>query len=174
MTGKRRTPSDNGPELIKKWLQLHREYTESGLSNYQSYRLIATSHHCSWECVRYWCQPEVRLSKIRRQKNTLVPYSKKSDIEKRRIQSRISKDIYRHIDAYIKEVYGARKVALSLDDITDCLHKLTGVEMRNNTVLKAVSDFEIQHGKKILIETENNHTIRYMLRLPENHDYVEK
>jgi hypothetical protein len=58
----------------------------------------------------------------------------------------------RNIADYLKEVYCGRDDALLLDEITIRLSKLTGIEMRNKTLLKIIAYGEKKYGKKILIE----------------------
>lgn len=152
MAAKRRTPVDGGEQVLKEWQAFHREYTELGLSNHQIHKQVAARYNCSFECVRYWLRPDVRRSKTELKKRTYIPYSKSPRQEAKRIHSRIYTDLRRHPGDFLKEVYCGRDLTLSLDEITDCLHKLIGIEVRNKTLLKIVAQFEHKYGKKILVQ----------------------
>jgi hypothetical protein len=149
---KRLTPSDDA-KILDDWKKIYRDYKELGLSSHQAYLHIAKTYNCSHDAVRYWLRPDVRLSQIRKKKLSLVPYSKKSDIEKRRIHARVSKDIYRHINIYIREAYCGRDTPLSIDDLTLRLGQLSGILLRNKTLLNIVDQHEKKTGQKLLYPT---------------------
>ena len=152
MAAERKTPVDE-PGLLQDWIELHRHNTqEVGMSKRQSYYLISKQFGCCWTTPKYWIEPNIRDASIRRLKINRIPYSKNPNMEERRLHSRIYSDLRRNIAEYLKEVYSGRDIALSLDKITDCLHKLTGIEVRNKTLLKIVAQFEQKYGKKILVE----------------------
>jgi hypothetical protein len=153
---------DNG-HILTEWQTLNREYTGLGLSNHQTHKQIAENYHCSIDAVRYWLRPDVRTTKLRLQKKSRLPYSKDPKLETRRLHSRIYNDIRRFPAIYLKKVYCGRDTALSLDEITTSLARLTGIELRNNTLLKVVADFEKKHGKKLLVENGNQRSPVYRL-----------
>ncbi len=152
MAAKRMTPVDGGEQILKNWQSLHRDYAELGLSNHQIHKQISAIYNCSPETVRRWLRPDVRLEKNRRQRLSYIPYSKDPRINYRRLHSRLYTDIRRNPLIYLREIYFGRDVALSLDEITDCLHKLSGIEVRKKSLLKIVAQYEHKHGKKILVE----------------------
>lgn len=141
------------PAILQDWIELHRHNIEKvGMSKRQSYYLISKQFGCYWTTPKYWIEPNIRDASIRRQKTNRIPYSKDPRINYRRLHSRLYTDIWRNPLIYLKEIYCGRDVAYSLDELTDCLHKLTGVEIRNKTLLKIVSKVEQKYGKKILVE----------------------
>jgi hypothetical protein len=146
---------------MKDW---HRHNTEElGMSKRASYRTISKQYGCSWENCRYWLEPKVRASSIRRRKSSRVSYSEDPRVEERRIHSRIYQDIRRNIPHFLLEVYCGRDTALSLDEITLNLARHTNIELRNSTLLKVVAAYEKKHTTKILEENGNHQPPRYRL-----------
>lgn len=159
---KRRTPADD-PKLLDEWLKWHRHNTEElGLSKRASYRMIAKQYGCSaWTTPRHYIEPKVRADSLKKRKASRIPYSEDPRMDQRRTHARVYSDIRRHPDIYLAEVYRGRDTPLSLDEITDCLHKLTSIEMRNKTFLNIVRKYEQKHGRQILNEVQKDDSIVY-------------
>ena len=152
MVKKRRTPVDD-PAILQDWIELHRHNIEEvGMSKRQSYCLIGKQYGCYWTTPKYWVEPKIRDASIRRINTNRIPYSKDPRVEERRIHSRIYSDLRRQPAEFLKEDYSGRDVEPSLNEITDCLHKLTGIEICNKTLHKIIGCQEQKYGKKILVE----------------------
>jgi hypothetical protein len=151
MVKKRRTPVDD-PKIVDEWKEFYKEYKDMGLSDHQVYKQISAHFNCSTETVRIYLRPDVRQLKIKRQKKEFVPYRFDPRKEYRRVHNRIYQDIRRNIEIYLKEIYCRRDDAFSLDEITNTLSKLTGIEMRNKTFIRILDHAEKKYGKKILTE----------------------
>ena len=173
MADRCRTPVDD-PKILEEWKELHRHNTEElGMSKRQSYYQIGKQYGgCSWTTPQYWLKPSVRDASIKRLKANRIPYSKNPRIEERRLHSRLYQNIRRNIHCFLREIYCSQEEALSLETITDCLYKLSGVKIRNKTLLKIVSLHEQKYGKKLLVENRTYEPPKYKLHISSSQNYA--
>lgn len=122
------------------------------MSNHQSHIQISKEYECGFDTCRYWLQENVKRSKNQRTHDADVPYSKSGSkrIKYRKTYVRTAMDIRRNPDIYLDEIFPDADTAFSLDEITDKLHSLTGIMLRNKTLLKAVHQYEKKTGIQIL------------------------
>jgi hypothetical protein len=89
----------------------------------------------------------------------------------RRLQNRIRSDIHRNPDIYLKEIFCGRDSALPLDEITLSMARLTGIEIRNQSLIKVVASYEKKHGKKLLIAISQDQSPKYCYNTSSARDY---
>ena len=160
---KRKSPADN-PAVALEWKELHRyNIEELGLSNRQSYYRISEKYGYSWGTIQYWVNENVRRLSIKQKKDTYVPYSTSGSkrIKYKRTHGQLYMDIRRHPDIYFEELYSNDNRPLSIDELTDRLHSLTGIRMRTKTLKSVVHQYEKKTGVKFLEEVKEQNQILY-------------
>jgi hypothetical protein len=142
-----------------------------GLSNHQAYVQISTLYHCNHFTVKRWLRPDVRQAHINRQRRSFVPYSKNPRMGYRRLHNVVYQDIRRRPDVYLHVAYCNRATQLTLDELTNRIHRLSGIELRNRTLLKIVNQYEQKHSHMLLVKTTNQKPARYLFNKPPGRNY---